>query len=59
MFMLDDDDETQIGRTNCPVAPRVGEYIWLQNTADYVKFVKEVTETERKVVDMLGLKKKD
>lgn len=30
-----------------------------KNTADYVKFVKEVTETERKVVDMLGLKKKD
>jgi tripartite-type tricarboxylate transporter receptor subunit TctC len=30
-----------------------------KNTADYVKFVKEVTETESKVVDMLGLRKKD
>ncbi len=30
-----------------------------KNTADYVKFVKEVTETERKVVEMLGLKKKE
>jgi tripartite-type tricarboxylate transporter receptor subunit TctC len=29
-----------------------------KNTADYVKFVKEVTESERKVVEMLGLKKK-
>jgi tripartite-type tricarboxylate transporter receptor subunit TctC len=29
-----------------------------KNTADYVKFVKEVTETESKVVEMLGLKKK-
>jgi tripartite-type tricarboxylate transporter receptor subunit TctC len=29
-----------------------------KNTADYVKFVKEVTETERKVVETLGLKKK-
>jgi tripartite-type tricarboxylate transporter receptor subunit TctC len=30
-----------------------------KNTADYVKFVAEVTETERKVVEMLGLKKKE
>ena len=30
-----------------------------KNTADYVKFVKEVTETESKVVEMLGLKKKE
>ncbi len=29
-----------------------------KNTADYVKFVTEVTATESKVVDMLGLKKK-
>jgi tripartite-type tricarboxylate transporter receptor subunit TctC len=29
-----------------------------KNTADYVKFVKEVTDTESKVVEMLGLKKK-
>lgn len=29
-----------------------------KNTADYIKFVKEVTETERKVVEMLGLAKK-
>jgi len=29
-----------------------------KSTSDYVKFVKEVTETERKVVEMLGLKKK-
>ena len=29
-----------------------------KNTADYVKFVAEVTATESKVVDMLGLKKK-
>jgi tripartite-type tricarboxylate transporter receptor subunit TctC len=30
-----------------------------KNTADYVKFVKEVTATESKVVEMLGLKKKE
>jgi tripartite-type tricarboxylate transporter receptor subunit TctC len=30
-----------------------------KNTADYVKFVKEVTDTESKVVEMLGLKKKE
>lgn len=30
-----------------------------KNTADYVKFVKDVTDTERKVVEMLGLKKKE
>jgi tripartite-type tricarboxylate transporter receptor subunit TctC len=29
-----------------------------KNTADYIKFVAEVTATESKVVDMLGLKKK-
>ena len=29
-----------------------------KNTADYVKFVAEVTATESKVVEMLGLKKK-
>lgn len=29
-----------------------------KNTEDYVKFVKEVTDTERKVVDSLGLGKK-
>ena len=29
-----------------------------KNTADYVKFVKEVTDSERKVVDSLGLAKK-
>lgn len=29
-----------------------------KNTADYVKFVKEVTDAERKVVEMLGLTKK-
>jgi tripartite-type tricarboxylate transporter receptor subunit TctC len=30
-----------------------------KNTADYVKFVKEVIDAESKVVDMLGLKKKE
>lgn len=30
-----------------------------KNTADYVKFVSEVTATESKVVEMLGLKKKE
>jgi tripartite-type tricarboxylate transporter receptor subunit TctC len=30
-----------------------------KNTAEYVKFVKEVTDTESKVVEMLGLKKKE
>jgi tripartite-type tricarboxylate transporter receptor subunit TctC len=29
-----------------------------KNTADYTKFVKEVTDSERKVVESLGLKKK-
>ena len=29
-----------------------------KNTADYVKAVKEVTDTERKVVESLGLAKK-
>lgn len=29
-----------------------------KNTADYTKFVKEVTESERKVVETLGLRKK-
>jgi tripartite-type tricarboxylate transporter receptor subunit TctC len=29
-----------------------------KNTADYVKFVSEVTANESKVVEMLGLKKK-
>ena len=29
-----------------------------KNTADYVKFVKEVTDSERKVVEQLGLGKK-
>ena len=29
-----------------------------KNTADYVKSVKEVTDTERKVVESLGLGKK-
>jgi hypothetical protein len=29
-----------------------------KNTADYVKAVKDVTDTERKVVESLGLAKK-
>jgi tripartite-type tricarboxylate transporter receptor subunit TctC len=29
-----------------------------KNTADYVKFVSDVTESEKKVIDSLGLAKK-